>query len=137
MTTAAANRPLVKKPVSSWRSSRCGFGWSSTSAKVCACKGCETAPVTVDKPAQLIEKSMAEMAAVGDVVTVMQACRWAGVSSRSYYYQPTKAKPRANEHLAARVKRVITDLPYAGYRTVAWLLGEYKNTIQHLSQLKG
>lgn len=77
------------------------------------------------------------MATQGDVVTVVQACRWAGVSRRSYYYRPTKAKPRVNEHLAARVKRVITDLPYAGYRTVAWLLGENKNTIQRLFQIKG
>lgn len=77
------------------------------------------------------------MAAAGDVVTVVQACRWAGISRRSYYYRPTKAKPRINEHLASRVKRVITDLPYAGYRTVAWLLGENKNTIQRLFQLKG
>src|SRR5690554_3137857 len=58
---------------------------------------------------------MAEMAADGDAVTVVQACRWAGVSRRSYYYQPTRAKPKVNGHLAARVKRVITDLPYAGY----------------------
>ncbi len=70
------------------------------------------------------------MAADGDVVTVVRACRWAGNSRRSYYYRPTQAKPRINEHLAARVKRVISDLPYAGYRTVAWLLGENKNTIQ-------
>lgn len=73
------------------------------------------------------------MAADGDVVTVVQACHWAGVSRRSYYYRPTKTKPKINEHLAARVKRIITDLPYAGYRTVAWLLGENKNTIQRCS----
>jgi putative transposase len=85
----------------------------------------------------LIDQAMAEMATQGDVVTVVQACRWAGVSRRSYYYRPTKAKPRVNEHLAARVKRVNTDLPYAGYRTVAWLLGENKNTIQRLFQIKG
>lgn len=79
---------------------------------------------------------MTEMAAEGDAVTVVQACRWAGVSRRSYYYQPRRAQPRINERLAARVKRVITDLPYAGYRTVAWLLGKNKNTIQRLFQLK-
>ncbi|EPN29864.1 ISPsy5, transposase, partial [Pseudomonas syringae pv. actinidiae ICMP 19096] len=28
--------------------------------KVYGCRGCETAPVTADKPAQLIEKSMAK-----------------------------------------------------------------------------
>lgn len=43
------------------------------------------------------------MAAAGDVVTVVQACRWAGVSRRSYYYRPTKAKPMTDEHLAARI----------------------------------
>src|SRR5690606_8848120 len=43
---------------------------------------------------------MTEMAAQGDVVTVVQACRRAGVSRRSYYYRPTQAKPRLNEHLA-------------------------------------
>ncbi|MGS9097292.1 hypothetical protein ACQWHW_24545, partial [Salmonella enterica subsp. enterica serovar Infantis] len=78
-----------------------------------------------------------EMAQQGAVVSVVQACRGAGVSRRSYYYQPTKAKPRVNEHLATRVTRIITDLPYAGYRTVAWLLGEHKNTSQRLFQIKG
>ena len=76
------------------------------------------------------------MAADGDKITIVQACRWAGVSRRSYYYQPTKAQPKVNEHLAARVKRVINELPYAGYRTVAWLLGENKNTIQRLLDRK-
>ncbi|WP_177344492.1 hypothetical protein [Halopseudomonas phragmitis] len=45
---------------------------------------------------------MTEMAANGDAVTVVQACRWSGISRRSYYYRPTKAKPRINEHLAER-----------------------------------
>lgn len=85
----------------------------------------------------MIKQIMSEMAADGDKVTIVQACRWAGISRRSYYYQPTKAQPKVNEHLAARVKRVINDLPYVGYRTVAWLLGENKNTIQRLFQLKG
>ncbi|MDP6190915.1 MAG: hypothetical protein QF872_08930 [Gammaproteobacteria bacterium] len=31
---------------------------------------------------------------------------------------------------------MIDDLPYAGYRTVAWLLGENKNTVQRVFQLK-
>ena len=66
-----------------------------------------------------------------------QACKWSGYSRRSWYYRSTKGKPKVNEHLAARAKRVIDQLPYAGYRTVAWLLGENKNTIQRLFQLKG
>ena len=32
---------------------------------------------------------------------------------------------------------MIDTLPYAGYRTVAWLLGENKNTVQRIFQLKG
>ena len=70
------------------------------------------------------------------MITVSQACRWSGYARRSWCYQRRKARPRINEHLAARVKRVIDDLPYAGYRTVAFLLGENKNTIQRLFQLK-
>ena len=35
------------------------------------------------------------------------------------------------------IKRVIDTLPYAGYRTVAWLLGENKNSVQRIFQLKG
>ncbi|MEM6710043.1 MAG: integrase core domain-containing protein [Pseudomonadota bacterium] len=31
---------------------------------------------------------------------------------------------------------VIDSLPYAGYRTVAWLLGENKNTVQRIFQIK-
>lgn len=58
------------------------------------------------------------------------------MSRRSYYYCATKPQPKLNEHLVARVKRVIDALPYAGYRTVAFLLGENKNTIQRIFQLK-
>ena len=36
-----------------------------------------------------------------------------------------------------RIKRVIDTLPYADYRTVAWLLGENKNTVQRVFQIKG
>lgn len=39
--------------------------------------------------------------------------------------------------LAASSKRVIETLPDAGYRTVAWLLGENKHTELRIFQLKG
>lgn len=77
------------------------------------------------------------MAEEGDVVAITKACEWSGISRRSYYYRPKKRTPKVNDHLAGRVKRLIETLPYAGYRTVAWLLGENKNTIQRLFQLKG
>ena len=77
------------------------------------------------------------MAAEGDKVPISKACEWAGIARRTFYYRAQRSAPKVNEHLAARVKRIIDDLPYAGYRTVAWLLGENKNTIQRLFQLKG
>lgn len=77
------------------------------------------------------------MAAEGTPVTISQACEWAGIARRSYYYQPVKRQRHVNETLSQRIKRVIDALPYAGYRTVAWLLGENKNTVQRIFQIKG
>ncbi|KPZ12316.1 IS66 family transposase, partial [Pseudomonas syringae group genomosp. 3] len=37
--------------------------------KVYGCRGCETAPVTADKPAQLIEKSMASPSVLAMLLT--------------------------------------------------------------------
>lgn len=73
----------------------------------------------------------------GETVSISQACKWSGLSRRSFYYQPTKAKPKVNEHLANRIKHCINAFPHAGYRTVAWMLGENKNTVQRIFQLKG
>lgn len=77
------------------------------------------------------------MAAEGTPVTITQACAWAGCSRRSLYYRAKQRVRRVNESLAASIKRVIDTLPYAGYRTVAWLLGENKNTVQRIFQIKG
>lgn len=76
------------------------------------------------------------MAAEGFPVSVMQACRWSGIPRRTFYYKQKFRKPVINEWLASRIKRVIDALPYAGYRTVAFLLGENKNTVQRIMQLK-
>jgi len=58
------------------------------------------------------------MANEGNPISVVQACRWSGLSRRSFYYLSHKATPKLNEHLLVRVKGVIEVLPYAGYRTV-------------------
>ena len=47
-----------------------------------------------------------------------------------------KLQRHINEALAARNKRGIDTLPYIGYQTVAWLLGENKNTVQRAFPLK-
>lgn len=41
--------------------------------KVYACRGCETAPVTADKPAQLIEKSMASPSVLAMLLPIVAA----------------------------------------------------------------
>lgn len=73
----------------------------------------------------------------GEVSGVSKACALVGLSRRTYYYKPKRCRPKVNELLAERIKRVIDTLPYAGYRTVAWLLGENKNTVQRIFQIKG
>ena len=77
------------------------------------------------------------MAQGGDRVSVSQLCRWFGVPRRTFYYKPTRSEPRINEVLAQRIKQLIEEMPTAGYRTTAWLLGLNKNTVQRIFQLKG
>jgi hypothetical protein len=77
------------------------------------------------------------MASEGTPVTISKACARAGFSRRSFYYQAKRRPRKINDALASSIKRVISALPYAGYRTVAWLLGENKNTVQRIFQLKG
>jgi putative transposase len=77
------------------------------------------------------------MATEGTPVPVSKACEWAEISRRTYYYKPKRRKRRVNEYLVQRIRRVIDALPYAGYRTVAWLLVENENTVQRVFQIKG
>ena len=57
------------------------------------------------------------MAKEGHPISVAKACHLAGLPRRTFYYQSRRRQRRINEALAARVKRVIDTLPYAGYRT--------------------
>ena len=70
-------------------------------------------------------------------VSIAQLCLWFGVPRRTVYYQPTKSAPRVNPELAAPIRKMIDEEPSFGYRTVAWLLGMNKNTVQRIFQLKG
>ncbi len=76
------------------------------------------------------------MASEGFKVTVSQACLWSGLSRGSFYYETVMRRPKINYWLAARIKQTIEALPYAGYRTVAFFLGENKNTVQRIMKLK-
>ena len=69
--------------------------------------------------------------------SLSQLCRWFEVPRRTVYYQPTKAAPKVDEQLAAPIKAMIEENPSFGYRTVAYLLGMNKNTVQRIFQIKG
>ena len=85
----------------------------------------------------MIRKRWQGLLEAGLKVSIAQLCDWFGVPRRTVYYQPTKSAPRANPELAAPIKKMIDEEPSFGYRTVAWLLGMNKNTVQRIFQLKG
>lgn len=61
---------------------------------------------------------------------------WFGVPRRTVYYTPVKAAPKVDPRFAEPIKAMIETEPSFGYRTVAWLLGFNKNTVQRIFQLK-
>ena len=73
----------------------------------------------------------------GFEVSISQLCRWFGFPRRTYYYRPTKAAPKVKPELEAPIKALIEEEPSFGYRTVAWLLGINKNTVQRIFQIRG
>ena len=77
------------------------------------------------------------LAADGVSVSITKLCAWFGVPRRTVYYKPTKAPPKIDPKFEAPIKKMIEDNPSFGYRTVAWLLGFNKNTVQRIFQLKG
>ncbi|MCE6967234.1 hypothetical protein LAZ41_02170, partial [Cereibacter sphaeroides] len=73
----------------------------------------------------------------GITVPLTKLCAWFGVPRRTVYYKPTKAAPKADARFADPIKAMIEKEPSFGYRTVAWLLGFNKNTVQRIFQIKG
>lgn len=73
----------------------------------------------------------------GYTVSISQLCQWFGIPRRTVYYKPTKAAPKVRPELAAPIKAMIEESLSFGYRTVAYLLGMNKNTVQRIFQLKG
>ena len=85
----------------------------------------------------MIETILQGLKADGIEVSISKLCTWLGLPRRTFYYRETKAKPRMQQHLVEPVKAMIEENPSFGYRTVAWLLGMNKNTVQRIFQLKG
>ncbi len=72
----------------------------------------------------------------GVKVSLVKLCVWFGVPRRTVYYKPTKAAPKVDLRFAEPIKAMIEENPSFGYRTVAFLLGFNKNTVQRIFQLK-
>jgi putative transposase len=70
-------------------------------------------------------------------VPITKLCKWFGVARRSVYYKPVKSAPKVAPKFAEPIKALIEQEPSFGYRTVAWLLGFNKNTVQRIFQIKG
>ena len=70
-------------------------------------------------------------------VPVTKLCAWFGVPRRSVYYKPTKAASKVDPAFAEPIKALIEEEPSFGHRTVAWLLGFNKNTVQRIFQIQG
>lgn len=77
------------------------------------------------------------LAADGIDVPVTKLCRWFDVPRRTVYYKPTKVRPKIDPKFEKPIKTLIEENPSFGYRTVAWLLGFNKNTVQRIFQLRG
>jgi putative transposase len=75
--------------------------------------------------------------AEGISVPLAKLCALFGVPRRTIYYKPTKAAPKVDPRFADQIKAMIEAEPSFGYRTVAWLLGFNKNTVQRIFQIKG
>jgi putative transposase len=73
----------------------------------------------------------------GIAVPLTKLCAWFGVPRRTVYYKPTKTAPKIDPRFAEPIKAMIEKEPSFGYRTVAWLLGFNKNTVQRVFQIKG
>jgi putative transposase len=72
----------------------------------------------------------------GVKVSLVKLCAWFGVPRRTVYYMPVKTAPKVDPRFAEPIQAMIEENPSFGYRTVAFLLGFNRNTVQRIFQLK-
>ena len=70
-------------------------------------------------------------------VPLTKLCAWFGVLRRSVCYRPVKSPRKVDPRFSEPIKAMIENEPSFGYRTVAWLPGFNKNTVQRVFQIKG
>lgn len=85
----------------------------------------------------MIETIRQGLQAEGFIVPITKLCRWFDVPRRTVYYKPVKAAPKVDPKFSVPIKSLIEEAPSFGYRTVAYLLGFNKNTVQRIFQLMG
>lgn len=74
----------------------------------------------------------------GIVVPLSKRCAWFGAPRRTVCYTPAKSAPKVDPRFAGPIKAMIERESSFGYRTVAWLLGFNKNTVQRIIfQIRG
>ncbi|MFG7198839.1 IS3 family transposase, partial [Burkholderia pseudomallei] len=73
----------------------------------------------------------------GIAVSISKLCRWFEVPRRTMYYRPVKSEPKVQARFAEPIKALIEESPSFGYRTLAYLLGFNKNTVQRIFRLMG
>jgi len=77
------------------------------------------------------------LAAEGFEVSLSKLYRWFGVPRRTVSYRSVKSPAKVDPKYVEPIKAMIEESLSFGYRTVAWLLGFNKNTVQRIFQLKG
>lgn len=85
----------------------------------------------------MIRRIQQGLLAEGIAVSIAKLCAWFGIPRRTVYYKPVKAAPKVDPCFTEPIKKMIEEQPSFGYRTVAWLLGFNKNTVQRIFRLKG
>ncbi|MFC4276479.1 hypothetical protein [Achromobacter aloeverae] len=81
----------------------------------------------------MIETIRHRLQTEGTSVSIAKLCRWFEVPRRTVYYKAVKAEPKVGPRYAEPIKAMIEESPSFGYRTVAYLLGFNKNTVQRYS----
>ena len=73
----------------------------------------------------------------GITVAIAKLCARFGVPRRTVCYTPGKAAAKVDPRFVDPIKALIEAEPSFGYRTVGWMLGFHKNTVQRIFRLRG
>lgn len=93
----------------------------------------EKSAVPVGHGREMIETIRHGLKDDGFEAPVSKLCRWFGIPRRTVYYAPVRSAPKVNPAFAEPIKAMTGEHPSFGSRTVAWLFGFNKSTVQRSS----